>query len=101
MRLFFFTTDTGFFEYLFTTDEQQAVQTFAIYLVLSKTPVSKMWFTEVTLASVGCEHRDHLREALSQGLEAFGLYQNGKGWDLRLVQDRFDELSRQAEGAAQ
>jgi hypothetical protein len=101
MKLYFFTTDTGFFEYLFTTDEQQAVQTFAIYLVLSKTPVSKMWFTEVTTSSVGCEYREHLREALSQCIEAFGSYQTGKGWELRLVQNRFDELSHQSEGDAQ
>lgn len=98
MKLFFISTDTGCFEYLFTTNEQRAVQTFAIYLMLAKSPVSRMSFTEVTPSSVMPEHRDHLRKALSQGLEAFGSYQAGKGWMLRLVQHRFDELSQIGEG---
>lgn len=93
MKLYFFTTDTGCFEYLFTTDEQQAIQTFAVYLVLSKIPVSRMWFSEITPVTVIPAHRDHLEEALARGIEAFGTYQPGEGWGMQSVQDRFDELS--------
>jgi hypothetical protein len=79
--------------YLFTTDEQQAIQTFALYLVLSKVTVSRMWFSEITPSVVIPEHRAHLEEALSRGIEAFGSYQAGEGWEMQSVQDRFDELA--------
>ena len=99
MRMYFLTTDTGCFEFLFTTDEQRAIQLFSIYVVLVKARPRKMWFTELTPDTVIPEHREHLREALSQGVEAFGSYEDGKGWVMRLVQDRFDELSEAAVGS--
>ncbi len=96
MRLFFCSTDTGCFEFLFTTDEQRAIQLFSIFVVLAKVRPTRMWFNELTSETVIPEHREHLREAQSRGVEAFASYEDRNGWVMRLVQDRFDELSEVA-----
>lgn len=96
MRLFFCSTDVGCFEFLFTTDEQRATELLGIYIVLAKINPSKLWFTELTSETVVPAHRDHLREALSWGLEGFASYEDGKGWVIRAVQDEFDKLVEDA-----
>ena len=100
MRLYFFTTDTGCFEFLLTTDEQRAIQLFAIYVVLGKAKPTKMWFTEMTPDTVIPEHLQHLEEALAYGFESFASYEHGNGWVMVPVQRTFDQLSNEAgEGA--
>ncbi|HXH51961.1 MAG TPA: hypothetical protein VNH53_00830 [Sphingomicrobium sp.] len=96
MKLFFCSTDVGCFEFLFTTDEQRATQLLGIYIVLAKINPSKLWFTELTPDTVVTAHREHLREALSWGLEGFASYQDGKGWVIRPVQQEFDKLAEDA-----
>ena len=101
MRCFFCSTDVGCFEFLFCTDQERATQLFAIYIVLAKAQPSKLWFTELTPDTVIPSHRDHLREALSWGLEGFASYEEGQGWIIRPVQDEFDQLADEAsEGEA-
>ena len=92
MRLFFCSTDVGCFEFLFTTDEQRATELLGIYIVLAKINPSKLWFTELTPETVIPTHRQHLREALSWGLEGFASHDDGKRWVIRPVQDEFDQL---------
>jgi hypothetical protein len=94
MKLFFCSTDVGCFEFLFTTDEQRAVELLGIYIVLSKINPSKLWFTELSPDTVIPSHRTHLQEALSWGLEGFASYEEGKGWVICPVQDEFDQLSQ-------
>jgi len=96
MKLFFCSTDVGCFEFLFTTDEQRATQLFAIYVVLAKTQPSKLWFTEISSDTVIPAQREHLREALSRRIEAFASYEDDNGWVMRLVEDKFDDLSADA-----
>lgn len=101
MKLFFCSTDVGCFEFLFTTDEQRAAELFGIYIVISKLNPSKLWFSELTADSVVPSHREHLREALSRGLEGFASYEEGSGWVIRGVQHEFDQLAEDAdEGGA-
>ena len=92
MKLFFCSTDVGCFEFLFTTNEQRAVELLGIYIVLAKINPSKLWFTELTPETVIPAHRDDLREALSWRLEGFASYEDGEGWVIRPVQDEFDQL---------
>jgi hypothetical protein len=96
MRLYFFTTDNGCFEFLFTTDEQRAIQLFSIYVVLGKVQPTRMWFSELTPTTVIPEHRQHLEEALARQVEAFASYERPNGWVMVLAQDRFDQLSHEA-----
>ena len=96
MKLFFCSTDVGCFEFLFTTDEQRAIELLGIYIVLAKINPSKLWFTELSPGTVIPSHRTHLQEALSWGLEGFASYEEGKGWVIRPVQDEFDQLSEDA-----
>jgi hypothetical protein len=96
MKLFFCSTDVGCFEFLFTTDEQRAVELLGIYIVLAKINPSKLWFTELTPDTVVSAHREHLREALSWRLEGFASYEDRKGWVIRPVQDEFDQLAEDA-----
>lgn len=93
MKLFFCSTDVGCFEFLFTTDEQRAVELLGIYIVLAKINPSKLWFTELSPNTVIPSHRTHLQEALSWDLEGFGSYEEGTGWVIRPVQNEFDQLS--------
>lgn len=92
MKLFFCSTDVGCFEFLFTSDHQRATELLGIYIVLAKLSPSKLWLTELALDTVSPPHRQHLREALSWGLEGFASYEDGAGWAIRPVQDEFDEL---------
>ena len=96
MKLFFCSTDVGCFEFLFTTDEQRAVELLGIYIVLAKINPSKLWFAELTPDTVVAAHRQHLREALTWGLEGFASYQDREGWVIRPVQDEFDQLAADA-----
>ena len=96
MKLFFCSTDVGCFEFLFTTDEQRVTELLGIYIVLAKINPSKLWFTELSPETVIPSHREHLREALSWGLEGFASYEDGKGWIIRSVQDEFDQLVEDA-----
>lgn len=101
MKLFFCSTDVGCFEFLFTTDQQRATELLGIYIVLAKLSPSKLWLTELTPDTVIAPHSEHLREALSWGLEGFASYEDGKGWVIRPVQDEFDQLAADAsEGAS-
>jgi hypothetical protein len=101
MKLFFCSTDVGCFEFLFTPDEQRAIELLGIYIVLAKIYPSMLWFTELTPETVIPSHRDHLREALSWGLEGFASYEDGRGWVIRPVQQEFDQLAEDAsEGSA-
>jgi hypothetical protein len=101
MKLFFCSTDVGCFEFLFTTDEQRAVELLGIYIVLAKINPSKLWFTELTPETVIPSHRKQLSEALSWGLEGFASYEDKKGWIIRPVQVEFDQLAEDAsEGGA-
>ena len=93
MKLFFCSTNSGCFEFLFTTDEQRAIQLFSIYVVLAKAGPAKMWFNELTTTTVIPAHLEHLQTALSLGVEAFGSFDEKEGWVMCLVQDRFDQLS--------
>ena len=96
MKLFFCSTDVGCFEFLLTTHEQRAIELLGIYIVLAKVNASKLWFTELSPQTVGPAHREHLREALSWGLEGFASFEDGKGWVIRPVQDEFDRLVEEA-----
>jgi hypothetical protein len=96
MKLFFCSTDVGSFEFLFTTDEQRAVELLGIYIVHAKINPSKLWFAELTPDTVVAAHRQHLREALTWGLEGFASYEDEKGWVIRPVQDEFDQLVEDA-----
>jgi hypothetical protein len=101
MRCFFCSTDVGRFEFLFCMDEERATQLFAVYTVLANVRPSKLWFTEITASTVTPSHRDHLREALSRGVEGFASYEDGKGWIIRPVQQEFDQLAEDnGEGGA-
>lgn len=100
MRLYFCTTDTGCSEFLFTTDEQRAIQLFTTCVVLSEGRPTRCSIREVTLATELPERRQHLAEALAHGIEGFASYELGSGWEMVLVQTRFDQLSNAAgEGA--
>ena len=100
MRLYHCTTDTGHSEFLFTTDEQRAIQLFATYVVLSEGEPTGLSIREVTLVTELPERRQHLAEALAHRIEAFASYELGSGWEKVLVQTRFDQLSNAAgEGA--
>ena len=100
MRLYHCTTDTGCSGFLFAIDEQRAVQLFATYVVLSEERPTGLSIREVTLATELPERRQHLAEALAHGIEAFASYELGSGWEMTLVQTRFDQLSNAAgEGA--
>lgn len=102
MKLFFCSSDVGCFEFVFTTDVERATQLFSIYIVLGKIRPSKLWFTELTESTVTPDQRDHLREALSRGVEGFASYEEGAGWVIRPVQAEFDRLSTEAgEGGGQ
>jgi len=96
MRCFFCSTDVGCFEFLSCSDEERAIQLFAVFTVLAKVRPSKLWFTELTPDTVIPSHRDHLREALSWGLEGFASYEDGEGWIIRPVQHEFDQLAADA-----
>ena len=96
MKLFFCSTDVGCFEFLFTTDEQRATELLGIYIVLAKLNPTKLWFTELSPETVVPSHREHLREALSWGLEGFATYAEEKGWVIRPIQDEFDNLAEDA-----
>lgn len=96
MRLFFCSTDVKCFESLFCENEERATQLFSIYMVLGKLQPNKLWFTELTPDTMIPWHCDHLREALSLGLEGFASYEDGTGWVIRPVQHEFDQLAEDA-----
>lgn len=96
MKLFFCFTETGCFEFLFTTDEQRAIQLFSIYVALAKDGLTKIRVKELTQDTVIPAHHKHLREALALDVEAFGSLDEEKGWVMHLVDDRFDQLSEVA-----
>lgn len=101
MRLFTCSTDKGSVHFVFTTDEERARQLFAIHIVLGNDRPSKFWLGEATVDTVLPGQRDHLRTALSQGLEAFSTYSEQDGWVMHPVQDTFDQLTEQAAGGVQ
>ena len=100
MRLYQCTTDTGCSEFLFTTDEQRAIQLFTTYIALAEVGPTGLSIRGVTLATELPERRQHLAEALAHGIEGFASYELGSGWDMVLVQTRFDQLSDAAKELA-
>lgn len=96
MKLFFCASDAGCFVFLVTTDEQRASELFSIYIALAKINPSRLWFRELTPNTVIPAHREHLKQVLSWGLEGFASYEGGRGWEIRPVQDEFDQLVEDA-----
>lgn len=93
MRLFFCSTDVGCFEFLFCEDQEEAIQLFAIYMVLAKVHPSKLWVSKIAPHMVVPSRRIHLCEALSRGVKGFASYDGQGHWLIRSTQETFDALS--------
>jgi hypothetical protein len=89
VKLHFFATDTGVYQFVFAPTDQRAVELFSLYLVLAEVQPSRFWFREMRPGQLMDPHREPLRDALSRGVEGFGEYTGGRRWTIRSLEEEF------------
>lgn len=91
MKLYFIATDQGSYRFLFAADEQRASEMFALWLIITEAPPSKFWMREIKPKAAVAHHKEALTEALSLGVEGFGVYEAHRRWVIRSLEEEFGD----------